>query len=427
MKYTVEKKENGIFDATISVSKKEWDAALDTAYKQTKDKFNIPGFRKGKAPRNVIEKAYGPNVFVDNAIDEVFTTIYPQILKEHPEIKPIDAPRLDITKMDDTGFGISLSIACVPEFELGQYKGLTINKRKVKIDDKQVEEAINKELLRASRLVETQKPVKMDDYVTLDFDGYMNGKRFDGGQASNYQLKIGSHSFIDTFEEQLIGLNVGDKKDVVVTFPADYHAEHLANKPATFKVEIKNIRERSMPKLDDEFVSNSTEYETLEQYRASVLERLKKEAQDKADLDADDDLLNTIVDNTDFTPPMVIVEQELEEKIKRLEAQLKYQGIKLEDYVNYMGRTKSEYLSDLRNSSYRNVKTRLILDKIIDVEKIELTEKDVEDRFEENAKLAGITLEEYKKTLTHEIINRFANEILMGRLLDFLHANNTVK
>ena len=272
MQYNLEKKENGVYVANVTVSKEDWDKALNTAYEKNKGKFNIPGFRKGHAPRNIIEKTYGAGAFMNEALDEVYYLAYTQILRENTEVQPIDAPKLDINKIDENGVEMVLTLQCVPEFELAQHTGLTFKREEVKVEEKDVEEAIRRELLRASRLVETNKPVKVDDYVTLDFDGYVDGKQFDGGKAENYQLQIGSHSFIDTFEDQLVGLNIGDKKDVEVTFPAEYHEASLAGKPATFKCEIKNIRERIMPELNEEFVSNSTEFETVEEYRNSIKE-----------------------------------------------------------------------------------------------------------------------------------------------------------
>ena len=283
MKYELEKKENGIFVANIKIEKDMWQEALDTAYEKNKGRFNIPGFRKGHAPRNIIEKTYGKGAFVNDAIDEVYYKAYTAILKEHDEVKPVDAPRLDIKNFDeDNGVEIELTIQCVPEFELANYKGQTFTKQEVKVTDEDVEKEIKNNLLRSSRLVETNKAVKNDDFVTLDFDGYVDGKQFDGGKAENYQLKIGSHTFIDNFEDQLIGLNIGDKKDVVVTFPKDYHEKSLAGKEATFKVEIKNVRERVMPELNEEFVSNSTEFETVEEYKNSVKEKLVKESENLA-------------------------------------------------------------------------------------------------------------------------------------------------
>lgn len=427
MVLNVEKKENGIFEATVRLDSKEWQDSLNSAYEKNKGKFNIPGFRKGHAPRNIIEKSYGEGAFVNEALDEVYYKAYTQILREHEEIRPIDAPKLEIKKLDNTGVDLVLTIPCVPDFTLAKYKGLTFEKKKAEITDKDVEEEINKELLRASRLVETNKPVKNDDFVTLDFDGYIDGKQFDGGKAENYQLKIGSKSFIDNFEDQLIGLNIGDKKDVVVTFPKDYHQKDLANKVATFKVEIKNIRERVMPILNEEFVSNSTEFDDVDKYKENIRSRLIKEADERNELELDNDILDKVIDDTELTVPDVMVEEEFNRQMNGMTTQMQYQGIKLEDYVNYIGKTMEQFKEEVKNNSRRNVKGRLVLEKLIRDEHLDVIEKDIDQKIEEMAKNTGKTLEEFKKQVNNDMINHIANEILMKKLVEFLRNNNEIK
>ena len=427
MNYNLEKKENGVFEAKVTVEKQDWDKALNTAYEKNKGKFNIPGFRKGHAPRNIIEKTYGAGAFMNEALDEVYYLAYTQILREHEEVKPVDAPKLDINKIDENGVEMVMTLQCVPEFELANYKGLTFTRQSVEVKDEDIEEAIRRELLRASRLVETNKPVKVDDYVTLDFDGYVDGKQFDGGKAENYQLQIGSHSFIDTFEDQLVGLNIGDKKDVEVTFPTEYHEKSLAGKPATFKCEIKNIRERIMPELNEEFVSNSTEFETVEEYRNSIKDRLTKEANDRADIELDNDILDKIIDDTVVNLPDVMVEDEFNRQLKGMENQMRYQGLTMEDYAKYAGRTVEEIKEDVKKGATRNVKARLVLEKLIRSENLDITEADIDAKIEEMAKNVGKTLEEYKKQVNNDMVNHVANELLMKKLLNFLHENNEIK
>ena len=348
-------------------------------------------------------------------------------MREHEEVKPVEAPALDIQKLDENGLEFTLKISCVPEFELAQYKGLTFTKQKVEVTEDQIKEEIEHELLRASRLVETNKPVKNDDFVTLDFDGYIDGKQFDGGKAENYQLKIGSHTFIDTFEDQLVGLNIGDKKDVVVTFPADYHVADLAGKPATFKVEIKNIRERVMPELNEEFVSNSTEFETVDEFKASIKEKLLKQAQDHADIELDNDILDKIIDDTVLTVPETLAEDETKRQIQNMEQQLRYQGIDLEAYAKYIGKSVDDLKAEIKVQATRNVKARLVLEKLIKTENLDVTEKDIDTKIEEMAKNVGKTVEEYKKQVNDSMVNHIANDLLMKKIVDFLHANNEIK
>ena len=427
MKHLVEKKENGIYEAKVSVEKEEWEKALNSAYEKNKGKYNIPGFRKGHAPKSVIEQTYGKGAFMNEALDEIYYLAYTSVLKENEEIKPVEAPKLEIQKIDDDGVEMTLSIQCVPNFELANYKGLTFEKQKVEVTEEQIQEAIRRELLRASRLVETNEPVKNNDFVTLDFDGYVDGKQFQGGKADNYQLQIGSKTFIDTFEDQLVGLNIGDKKEVLVTFPAEYHEPSLAGKPATFKVEIKNIRARIMPELNEEFVSNSTEFETVEEYTNSIKERLTKDANDRADIEVDNDMLDKIIDDTNFTAPESMIEEEVNRQMNGMTAQMKYQGLTMEDYVKYIGKTMEEFREEVKKNSARNVKARLVLEKLIRTENLDITEEDIDKKVEEIAKSSGQDVEEFKKQVNNEMVNRIANELLMKKLIDFLHANNTIK
>ena len=427
MKYELTKKENGLFVSDVTFDKAEWEQALTNAYEKTKGKFNIPGFRKGHAPRNIIEKTYGQGVFINDALDEVYYKAYTTILREHEEVRPVDAPKLDIKKLDDNGLEMSLSIECVPDFELAQYKGLTFKRNKHEVTDDIVADEIDKALLRGSRLVETNAPVKNDDIVTLDFDGYIDGKQFDGGKAENYQLKIGSHSFIDTFEDQLVGLNIGDKKDVVVTFPEDYHVAELKGKPATFKVEIKGIRERVKPELNEEFVSNSTEFETVDEYKASIRAKLEKDAEERADMEVENDMLDKVIDDTNFEAPASMVEEETTRQIQGMEAQMSYQGIKLEDYAKYLGKTVDEFKEEIRNNAKRNVKARLVLEKLIKTENLDITEKDIDEKVTEMAKNVGKTKEEFDKEVNNDMVNHIANELLMKKLIAFLRENNEIK
>ena len=427
MKYELEKKENGLYVANVNLTATEWDEAINNAYEKNKGKYNVPGFRKGHAPRNMIEKNYGVGVFLNEALDEVYYSAYTTILREHEDVRPVEAPALDIQKLDENGLEFTLKINCVPDFELAQYKGLTFTKQKVEVTEDQIKEEIEHELLRASRLVETNKPVKNDDFVTLDFDGYIDGKQFDGGKAENYQLKIGSHTFIDTFEDQLVGLNIGDKKDVVVTFPADYHVAELAGKPATFKVEIKNVRERIMPELNEEFVSNSTEFETVEDFKASIKDRLLKQAEQHADIELDNDMLDKIIDDTNVTVPEVLAEDETKRQLQNMEAQMRYQGIDLEADAKYIGKTVDELKAEVKVQATRNVKARLVLEKLIKTENLDVTEKDIDNKLEEMAKNVGKTVEEYKKQVNDNMVNQIANDLLMKKIVDFLHANNEIK
>ena len=427
MKYDLLKKENGIVEATIQLDAKEWSDSVEKAYQKNKAKYTVQGFRKGHAPRNVIEKVYGQGVFMQDALDDVFYMAYSQILREHEEVQPYQAPQMDIKKMDDTGIEIVLEIPSTPEFTLAEYKGLEFKKDVKPVTDEQVKTAIDRELMRGSRLVETGKPVKNDDTVTLDFEGFVDGVAFEGGKAEKYQLKIGSHSFIDTFEDQLVGLNVGDEKDVNVTFPTEYHQADLAGKPAVFKVKIHNVRERVMPELNDEFVQNSSEFDTVEAYTNNIREKLTEQANQNAELEVDNRMLDTIVDNTKIELPEAMIETETDRMIRGMEAQLSYNGMTLETYAQQMGKTVNEIKADQRITAERQVKGRLVLEKLLRSEKIDINEDDINAKIEELATAQGVKADEYKKNIGDNGINQIANELLMKKLLDFLRQNNTIK
>ena len=427
MKYDLLKKENGIVEATIQLDAQEWSDSVEKAYQKNKSKFTIQGFRKGHAPRNVIEKTYGQGVFVQDALDDIFYMSYSQILSEHEEVKPYEAPKMDIKKMDENGIEITLEIPCIPEFTLADYKGLEFTKTVNKVTDQQVEQAIERELMRGSRLVETNKPVKNDDTVTLDFEGFIDGKAFEGGKAEKYQLKIGSHSFIDTFEDQLVGLNVGDEKDVNVTFPTEYHQAELAGKPAVFKIKIHNIRERIMPELNEEFVQNSSEFDTVEAYKANIRERLEKQADEQAEIEVDNRILDTIVDNTKIELPESMVNAEAERMIRGMEQQLAYYGATIETYAQQIGKTAEQLKAEQRMVAERQVKGRLVLERLLKTENLDITESDIDAKIAEMAEAQGVKFEEFKNNIGNDGINRIANELLMKKLLDFLRQNNTIK
>lgn len=427
MKYEIEKKQDGVVEATITVKADEWNEFVTAAYEKNKGKYTVQGFRKGHAPRNVIEKAYGEGVFMQEALDDVFYKGYTQILSENQEIEPIEAPRMNIKKIDAKGIVMVLEIPCVPEFELGAYTGLEFAKEVKPVTEEMVKEAIDRDLMRGSKLVETNAPVKMDDIVTLNFEGFVDGKAFEGGKAENYQLKIGSHSFIDTFEDQLVGLNVNDEKEVNVTFPENYHSKDLAGKPAMFKCKILNVRERQMPELNDEFVQNSSEFDTVDAYKTGVKARLEKQMDENAEIELDNKILDSIVDSTVIAIPSAMLESETDRMIKGMEQQLAYQGATLEDYATYIGKTVEELKAEQAKVAERQCKGRLVLEKLIRSEKLDVTEADIDAKLAEFATAQGKTVEEYKKTVGNDMINRVANELIMKNLLDFLRKNNTIK
>lgn len=426
MKYKIDRETKGLVKVKITIKGDEFNKYVDEAYEQNKDRYAVQGFRKGKAPRSVIEAQYGANTFTQIALDNAFDASYHEIMEKEKDIDPIDNPKVMMDKYTEKEVVISMEIPVLPEFELGQYKGLTFKRPENVVSEEHIQEHIDHNLMRGSKLVDSENPVAMDDVVNLNFEGFVDGKAFDGGKAENYQLKIGSHTFIDTFEDQLIGLKKGDTKDVVVRFPKEYHEKSLADKEATFKVLINNIRTRIMPKFDEEFVKNTSEFDTIEAYKENIKSIITKEQEAKIERDLDNQIVDAIVNNTKLEIPTELVDREQERMILGLQDQLAQQGLRLEDYLAYIGKSMDNYKAEQRQYAEKNVKTRFILERIITTENITVTNEEFNARLEEFAKMQNVSLDELKKQMGEHNMSHILNNMLMDKLFAFLKENNTI-
>lgn len=426
MKYKIDRETKGLVKVKITIKGDEFNKYVDEAYEQNKDRYAVQGFRKGKAPRSVIEAQYGANTFTQIALDNAFDASYHEIMEKEKDIDPIDNPKVMMDKYTEKEVVISMEIPVLPEFELGQYKGLTFKRPENVVSEEHIQEHIDHNLMRGSKLVDSENPVAMDDVVNLNFEGFVDGKAFDGGKAENYQLKIGSHTFIDTFEDQLIGLKKGDTKDVVVRFPKEYHEKSLADKEATFKVLINNIRTRIMPKFDEEFVKNTSEFDTIEAYKENIKSIITKEQEAKIERDLDNQIVDAIVNNTKLEIPTELVDREQERMILGLQDQLAQQGLRLEDYLAYIGKSMDDYKAEQRQYAEKNVKTRFILERIITAENITVTNEEFNARLEEFAKMQNVSLDELKKQMGEHNMSHILNNMLMDKLFAFLKENNTI-
>ncbi len=426
MKYKIDRETKGLVKVKITIKGDEFNKYVDEAYEQNKDRYAVQGFRKGKAPRSVIEAQYGANTFTQIALDNAFDASYHEIMEKEKDIDPIDNPKVMMDKYTEKEVVISMEIPVLPEFELGQYKGLTFKRPENVVSEEHIQEHIDHNLMRGSKLVDSENPVAMDDVVNLNFEGFVDGKAFDGGKAENYQLKIGSHTFIDTFEDQLIGLKKGDTKDVVVRFPKEYHEKSLADKEATFKVLINNIRTRIMPKFDEEFVKNTSEFDTIEAYKENIKSIITKEQEAKIERDLDNQIVDAIINNTKLEIPTELVDREQERMILGLQDQLAQQGLRLEDYLAYIGKSMDDYKAEQRQYAEKNVKTRFILERIITTENITVTNEEFNARLEEFAKMQNVSLDELKKQMGEHNMSHILNNMLMDKLFAFLKENNTI-
>jgi len=425
MKYTKELLEKNKVKFTVTINTEEWEHCLNHAYEHLKEKYTVQGFRKGKAPRNIIEKNYGEYVFYDEAINHAFGHNYSEILEKETEIEPVDSPAVNIIDVKN-GLKYEITVEIKPEVILGEYKNIEIKKEIAKVTAEEVNAELKLNQDKAARMVVVDREIKDGDTATIDFSGSVNGKKFDGGTSENYDLVIGSHSFIDNFEEQLVGLKKGDTKIVKVTFPTNYMEESLKGKPADFEVTIKEVREKQLPTLDDEFAKNYSEFETLEEMKKDIKKNLKEEKEKQAKYKAENELIDKVTDNATVEISDTLIERQIDEFIKDFEYRLMYQGLKLDDYLKHMNSTMKELRDSRREDAVKTAKTKLVLEEIIKREKIEVTSEELEKKLEEMATSRNIKLEDFKKGLNEEFFNRIYGQMITDKLLDFLTKNNKI-
>lgn len=424
--FTLEKGDNNKYKIVISADKKDWDEFVNQAYEENKNKFTVQGFRKGKAPRKVIEQNYGSTIFFDDALDKLFYQEYANILEQHKEIIPVDNPQISIDKFDDNGIVLLVEIQSVPEVVLGQYKGLEVEGAKGEVDNKQIEDEINQQRDKLARFVEVERPAKLGDFATIDFVGSVDGVKFDGGSAEDYRLELGSHSFINGFEEQIVGMNIGEKKIINVKFPDDYFSENLKGKPAEFEVILNKLEEKELPKLDDEFASNVSEFETLKDYREDIKKHLEESLKIKIKRENENKIIDLIVKNSNVEIPQCMIDNELDKFIKDFETRLSYQGVKLDEYLTHVGMNLEQLKKDRTDMVKETIKTRLVLEKIIQVENLIISEDELNAKLTEIASKYKKSLEDYKKSLGERELIYFENGILMEKLTSFLTKENKI-
>lgn len=426
MSYKIRSKEKNNLEVEIVISEKKWEESLQKAYEETKNKYSVQGFRKGKAPRKVIEKQYGESVFFDYALEIAFADEYNEFLDKNLEIEPIAQPDVRIEKFEKDGIVLVASAPLMPEVELGSYTGLTVERGKEKVKKADVEAELKSVAERQARFVESTKPAELGDFATIDFAGSVDGEIFEGGTAQGYRLELGSHSFIDNFEDQLVGTTVGEEKDVNVTFPENYHEKSLAGKKAVFKVVVQKIEKKEIPEITDEFAANVSEFENLEDYKKDIEKRLSQKLEQEKERKVENDLLEKIVEASKVEIPEILVERQLDIFIRDLETRLSFQGLKLEEYLDYVGTNVSDLRKERREQAEQTVKTRLVLEALVKKENMVVSEEELDSALKETAERYKKTVEEYKKSLDDRTIAYYQNDILMKKLLDFLKSNNNI-
>ena len=421
MSVKVENLEKNMAKLTVEVSAAELDNAIDIAYKKNKNRFNIPGFRKGKVPMAMVEKMYGPQVFYEDAVDTILNYSYPDAAKESG-LEIVSRPEIDIVTIEKgKPFVYTATVATKPEVELGQYMGVKVSKADVSVTAKDVEAELVRVQEQNARMItvdDAEYQIKNGDTVTIDFDGSVDGVAFEGGKGENYPLTIGSHSFIDNFEDQLVGHKTGDNVDVNVTFPTPYGAKELEGKAALFKVVIHEIKQKELPALDDDFASEVSEFETLKEYKASLKSDIKLRKEKAAAQENENNVVKAVVANANVELPDAMVNTNVENMINDYERSMNQQGLKLEQYLSYLGQTPEQFIESLKPQAIENIKSQLVFEAIIKAENITATDEAVEAKINEMAEQYKMEADKVKGLLGEGGIENIKRDICFHEAVD---------
>lgn len=420
MSVKVEKLENSMAKLTIEVSASELEDALNQSYMKQKNSISIPGFRKGKVPRQMIEKMYGAEVFYDEACNILIPTAYEKALEECDE-PIVSRPEITVeTIKKGEPFVFSALVALKPPVKLGKYKGVTVDKFDTTVTDEDVAAALKKEQENNARNIEvTDRAVKDGDMVILDFEGFVDGEAFEGGKGENYPLTIGSGSFIPGFEEQLVGAKIDEETEVNVTFPEDYQAKELASKPAVFKCTVKEIKEKELPELDDEFASEVSSFDTLEEYKADIKKNLEESKAKEAKDEKEAKVIEAIVNDATMEIPEAMIETQQEQMVEEFAQRISMQGISMEQYCQFTGATKDKLFESVRPSAEQRIKSRLVLEEIAKAEKIEATDEDVEAELKVMAETYQMELDKVKEMMPPKSLEGIKEDIVVRKAAEF--------
>lgn len=422
MKATVEKISSNKVKISFEIEAEKFLEGLEAAYRKEVKRINIPGFRKGKAPRQVIEAHYGPEVFYESAFDEIFPAIYESVIEEN-NLDVVDRPNIDFSQIER---GKDLIFTCevfvTPDVTLGDYKGIEV----VKVDPSVTDEEINKEIEKArenaARMIEVERAAENGDTVVIDYAGFNGEEQFEGGTAEDHELELGSGSFIPGFEDQLIGAVAGEERDVNVTFPEQYHAPELAGKPVVFKCKVKAVQKKELPELDDEFAQDVSEFDTFEEYKKSIADKKMAEAKEQADAQMENALVNTVVANATIDVPQAMIARQADQMINSMAQRMRYQGITMEDFMRYTGQNIDTMRKQYAPEAERRVRTELALKAIADAEAIKPTDDEISDKVDQFAKQANQTPEEFKGKLAAEDIEYIGDMVMLQKTVDMLKA-----
>lgn len=386
MNLTVENLEKNMAKLTVTVPAEDFIDGMKASYNKRKKQFSVPGFRKGKVPQNYLEKAYGPELFYEDAANTCIDKTYSDAMDESG-LDIVSRPEIDVTQMEKgKEFIYTALVAVKPEVTLGDYKGVEIEKIDAEVTDADIEAALLNEQKQNARNVPVEdRAAKLDDEVSLDFEGFVDGAAFEGGKGENYQLKLGSHSFIDTFEDQIVGKNIGDEFDVNVTFPEDYQAEELAGKPAVFKCKLNGIKETQLPELDDDFAADVSEFDTLDEYKEDLKATLKVKKEKEAKNEKESKVIDKIIEDAEMEIPTPMIDTQKEQMVNEFAQQLSYQGLSIDQYFQFSGMTKEKFMETAEPEAIRRIKSRLVLEAVVKAENIEVSEEELNAELEKMA------------------------------------------
>lgn len=423
MSVQVENLEKNTAKLTIEVPAEKFEEAVQHSYNKNKGKFNIPGFRKGKAPFNMIKKMYGVGVFYEDAVDEVIDASYPDAAKESG-LEIVSRPSISIEEIEEgKAFVYTAVVAVKPEVTLGEYKGVEVQKTKSEVTEEDIETEIKRAREKNSRLITVEdRGIEDGDQVTIDFDVSVDGKRFEGGKAEDYPLTIGSHTFIDNFEEQLIGKTTGEECEVNVTFPAEYHVEELKNKPAVFKVKVKEIQRKELPEANDDFASEVSDFDTMEEYKKDLTEKLQAEKIEAAKTADEDKVVAKVIENATMEIPDQMVEEQVNGMVNDYARRLESQGISFKQYVEITGMTAEKIGEQMKPQAIKRIQTRLVLEAVVKAENIQADDAAVEEQFDKMAEDFKMDKEQIKGMFGEEQIAQLKEDLAVQKAIDFLVA-----
>ncbi len=427
MKPTLISKENNEAKFTMEFTAEEFEAAIIKVYQSQKDKFMIDGFRKGKAPRSIIERKYGEGIFFEDAINNLFSMNYPLAL-DQLDVDAIDHPKADFSELKKgEGFTVTINVTCYPEFEVKDYKGVEIETVNADVTDEDVEKELQNKAKVNARMVEVDRPAENGDTVLIDYEGWVGDEKFEGGTAERQPLKLGSGTFIPGFEEQLVGASKGEDRDVKVTFPEEYHAEELAGKEAVFKCKVHEIKEEELPEIDDDFVKDISDFDTLDEFKADLRSSLEKSAAAKAESQMKNSVIEKVFEANEIDIPDVMVESEIDSMMSEFDQQLRGQGMDLDTYFQYVGKTAEDFRKEVKEDAYKRVKTRMLISKIAEQENFEVSNDEINTELENMAKQYGLEADKLREMIGAENVGMIAGDIKIRKAVEFIYDNAAKK